>query len=106
MTLSIAARCPETGHFGVAAITHMIGIGKIGRAVAERMKGFGMTIVGYDPVLSREAAERIGLKLVTLDELYSQSDFITVHTPMTPETTGMLNRDSLAKCRKGVKLIT
>lgn len=83
----------------------VIGLGKIGRAVAERMKGFGMTVIGYDPVMSPEAAERMGLSLVPLEEIYRRSDFITVHTPLNESTRGLLNRDTLARCKRGVRVV-
>jgi D-3-phosphoglycerate dehydrogenase len=83
----------------------VVGAGKIGRAVAERMKAFGMSIVAFDPLLNENVAERLGIKLVSLDELYAQSDFITVHTPLTEQTKNLLNTKTLAKCKKGVMLI-
>lgn len=83
----------------------VIGVGKIGRAVAERMAGFGMQIIGYDPVLSPEAADRIGVTLVDLDEIYERSDFITLHTPLNDATRGLLNRETLARCKRGVRIV-
>lgn len=83
----------------------VIGVGKIGRAVAERMSAFGMTIIGYDPVLSAEAADRIGVTLVELDDLLARSDFITLHTPLNDATRGLLDRNALAKCKKGVRIV-
>ena len=64
-------------------ILGIVGVGKIGRSVASRMQSFDMEVVGFDPVLSPEVAERLGIRLVSLDELFSLSDFITVHTPLT-----------------------
>lgn len=83
----------------------VIGAGKIGRAVAERMRGFGMNVLAYDPMLNHAVAERLGIALVSLDELYAQSDLITVHTPLTEETNGLLNRETFAKCKKGVLVV-
>ncbi|MEX0748062.1 MAG: phosphoglycerate dehydrogenase, partial [Rhodothermales bacterium] len=83
----------------------IVGVGKIGRAVAERMAGFGMTVIGYDPVLSPEAAERLGIKLVDLEELFRRSDFISLHSPLNDSTRGLLNRDTLARCKQGVRII-
>jgi D-3-phosphoglycerate dehydrogenase / 2-oxoglutarate reductase len=83
----------------------VIGVGKIGQTVAQRMKGFGMTVVGYDPVLSPDVAERVGIELVSLDELYQRSDFITVHTPLNNATRSLLNRKTLARCKRGVRLV-
>lgn len=83
----------------------VIGLGKIGRVVAERMQGFGMKVVGFDPVLSREAADRMGIELVSLEEVFTQSDFITVHTPLNDATRGLLGEETLAKCKKGVRIV-
>ncbi|MDX1741480.1 MAG: hydroxyacid dehydrogenase, partial [Rhodothermales bacterium] len=83
----------------------IIGVGKIGQAVAERMKTFGVELLGYDPVLSKEMAARVGVTLVTLDELLERSDIITVHTPMSDSTRGLLNRGTLARCRDGVYIV-
>ncbi len=83
----------------------IIGVGKIGQAVAERMKTFGVELLGYDPVLSKEVAARVGVTLVTLDELLERSDIVTVHTPMSDSTRGLLNKDTLARCRDGVYIV-
>ncbi len=98
-------RKPFTGSELYEKTLGVVGLGKIGRAVAERMKGFGMTVVGYDPVLSPEAAERMGVALVPLEEIYRRSDFITVHTPLNDATRGLLNRETLAACRAGVRIV-
>ena len=83
----------------------IVGVGKIGRAVAERMAGFGMTVIGYDPVLAPEAAERMGIKLVDVDEIFRRSDFITIHAPLNDSTRGLLNRESMARCKPGVRIV-
>ncbi len=83
----------------------IVGVGKIGRAVAERMRGFGMRLLGFDPVLAPEAAERMGVTLVSLDELLEKSDFITVHTPLNDATRGLLGKENLARCKPGVRLV-
>ena len=83
----------------------VIGLGKIGREVALRGQGLGMRIVGYDPVLAPDAAAKAGIELVSLEEIYRRSDFITVHTPLTPETKGLLNDATLAQCKKGVRIV-
>jgi len=98
-------RKPYTGAEVYEKTLGIIGAGKIGRAVAERMQGFGMAVLGYDPVVSPEVAERAGMTLVSLDDLIARSDFITVHTPLNEATRGLLNRDSLARCRRGVRLV-
>ena len=83
----------------------VVGLGKIGRVVASRMQGFGMTVLGYDPVVSREMAENMGVTLVSLEELYRRSDIITIHTPKNEATRGMLNKNTLAVCRPGVFIV-
>jgi D-3-phosphoglycerate dehydrogenase / 2-oxoglutarate reductase len=81
------------------------GLGKIGREVAIRAQAFGMTTIGYDPVLAPEVAAKMNIEVVTLEEIYRRSDFITVHTPLNDETRGLLNDETIAKCKKGVRLI-
>ena len=83
----------------------IVGVGKIGRAVAERMAGFGMTMIGFDPVLSPDAAERLGVKLVTMEEIFERSDFITIHTPLNDATRGLFNSETLPRCKPGVRII-
>ena len=83
----------------------VVGVGKIGRAVAERMRAFGLRVLGFDPVLGQEAAERIGVQLVSLDEIWAESDVITVHTPLNDATRGLLGRDVLARCKPGVRIV-
>jgi len=83
----------------------IVGVGKIGQTVAERMKSFGMQIIGFDPVLSQEAADKLGISLKSLDEVFAESDFISVHTPLTDSTRGMINKDSISKCKDGVRLV-
>lgn len=83
----------------------VIGLGRIGGLVAERMAAFGMDILAYDPYVTSARAHQLGAKLVTLDELYAKSDVITIHMPKTPETLGMLNADAFAKMKDTVALI-
>lgn len=80
-------------------------MGKIGREVAARARGFGMEVVGYDPLLTPEASARIGVKLVELDEIYNLSDIITVHVPLDDTTKHLINKVTLTKCKPGVKII-
>ncbi len=82
-----------------------IGLGNIGKLVAERALGLKMNVIAYDPFLSKEAAEKIGVELVSLDELLKRSDIITIHTPLTPETKDLINKDTLEKTKKGLVLI-
>jgi D-3-phosphoglycerate dehydrogenase len=83
----------------------VIGLGKIGRGVAARCRGLGMIVIGFDPVLSPAAASREGIEPVDLREIYRRSDFITVHTPLTGETRGLINAVTLSSCKRGVRVI-
>jgi D-3-phosphoglycerate dehydrogenase / 2-oxoglutarate reductase len=83
----------------------VVGLGKIGREVATRCQGFGMNVVAFDPVLSQEVADKISIELVSLQDLYRRSDFITLHTPLTNETRYLLNARTLAQCKKGVRIV-
>jgi D-3-phosphoglycerate dehydrogenase len=84
----------------------VIGLGRIGQEVASRAKAFGMTVVGFDPFLTRERAEEIGVtKYDTVDELLPLIDYMTVHTPLTPETEGLISTAQIAKMKPGVRLI-
>lgn len=82
----------------------VIGTGKIGQAVIRILKGFGMTILAYDPYPNDIAVE-LGAQYVNLDELYAQSDVITLHCPMSPENYHLLNASSFAKMKNGVMII-
>jgi len=83
----------------------VVGLGKIGYGVAKRLKAFDATIIGYDPIVTKEMADKIGTKLVELDELVEQSDIITIHAPKMPETIDLFNKDKLAKCKDGVVIV-
>ncbi len=77
----------------------IVGLGRIGALIAERLKGFGVTLVAYDPYVTSARAQQLGVHLVTLDELLVQADFLTIHMPKTPETTGMIGAEQLAKMK-------
>lgn len=83
----------------------IIGIGNIGKIVAERALGLKMAVLGYDPYVSKEDILKLGVEPVNLDEIYARSDFITYHTPLTPETKGMINAQTIAKMKKRVFII-
>src|SRR3984893_14967055 len=83
----------------------VIGLGEIGRIVADRAAGLKMKVIGFDPILTAEAAARAGIELVGLDELFKRSDFITVHAPLTDETRGVVGAAAFAMMRKGVRII-
>lgn len=83
----------------------IVGMGRIGTEVARRAKGFQMNILSYDPFLTEERAKKIGVIKSDLDDIAAEADFITVHTPLTPETHGLIGADFLARTKKGVRLI-
>jgi D-3-phosphoglycerate dehydrogenase len=83
----------------------VIGLGNIGKNVAQRTKALGMTVIGYDPYMTEDMAHSIGLSLVSLDEIYARADIITVHTPLTPETKHLINTKTIAKMKDGVRLV-
>jgi D-3-phosphoglycerate dehydrogenase len=83
----------------------LIGCGNIGSIVAERAIGLKMRVVAYDPFLSEERAQALGVDKVTLDELVARADFISIHTPLTDQTKNILGRERLMKTRKGVRII-
>ncbi|MBV1892631.1 MAG: phosphoglycerate dehydrogenase [Ilumatobacteraceae bacterium] len=83
----------------------IVGLGRIGKLVADRAKGFGMRLVAYDPFVSEERAKKMGVELLTLDEIIAESDFLTVHLPKTPETLGLINRDLLLKAKPSLRVI-
>lgn len=83
----------------------IVGFGRIGALVAERLKGFGVEILAYDPYVSAQRAGQAGARLVSLDELLAESDFITVHLPKTPETSGLIGAEALSKVKPTVRLV-
>ena len=83
----------------------VIGCGNIGSIVADRALGLKMKVVAFDPFLTPERALEIGVEKVELEEIFKRADFITLHTPLTDQTRGIIDAKSLAKCRKGVRII-
>lgn len=84
----------------------IIGLGRIGLSVAKRAQGLEMKVMGYDPFLSNERAAELGIELYRdIDQMIPKCDFLTVHTPATPETLGMINAARLASMKKGVRLV-
>jgi D-3-phosphoglycerate dehydrogenase len=83
----------------------VIGLGNIGRIVAERAQGLKMKVIGYDPILTAEAAARIGVEMVSLEQLYRRADFITVHAPLTKDTRGLVGAAAFAVMKPGVRII-
>ena len=83
----------------------IVGFGKIGQLVAHRMKAFGMNVIAYDPYLNAEKVSTLGVKLVELDELLKNSDFITIHLPKTKETVNLIGEEALSKVKPTVHII-
>jgi D-3-phosphoglycerate dehydrogenase / 2-oxoglutarate reductase len=71
----------------------IVGLGRIGTLVAQRLAGFGVTLVAYDPYVTPARAQQLGVQLLSLDDLVAQADFITIHIPKTPETTGLIGAE-------------
>jgi D-3-phosphoglycerate dehydrogenase len=83
----------------------VIGMGKIGKEVAQKCKAFGMSVVCFDPIVAGSTISAAGFHPVTLDELFESSHFITVHTPLTKETRNVINSTTLAQCMEGVRIV-
>ena len=83
----------------------VIGCGNIGSIVADRALGLKMKVIAFDPFLSAERAVEIGVEKVDLEEIFKRADFITLHTPLTDKTRNIIDAASLAKCKKGVRII-
>ncbi|MFN8053168.1 MAG: phosphoglycerate dehydrogenase [Acidimicrobiales bacterium] len=83
----------------------IIGLGRIGKLVAQRSLAFGMKLVAYDPFVSEDAARRMSVELLTLDELITRADFVTLHLAKTPETIGLIGKDLLAKAKPNLRVV-
>jgi len=83
----------------------VIGLGRIGKLVADRAKAFGMRLVAYDPFVSADRARQMGVELMPLDQAVAEADFLTIHLPKTKETTGLINRDLLLKAKPSLRVI-
>ena len=83
----------------------VIGCGNIGAIVADRAQGLKMRVIAYDPYLSTERAQALGVEKVELDELFKRADFITLHTPMTEATKGIIDKKAFAKMKDGVRIV-
>ena len=86
-------------------VAGILGLGKIGVLVAQRLAAFGMTVIAYDPYVAAARAAQLGIRLVSLEELLTESDFISVHLPKNAETTGLLGDRQLRTVRPGVRII-
>jgi D-3-phosphoglycerate dehydrogenase len=83
----------------------VIGLGNIGRLVADRAKGLHMNVIGFDPVITADRAAALGVELCSLDAIWPRADAVTVHTPLTAETRGLVHSGMLSKLKKGVLLV-
>jgi D-3-phosphoglycerate dehydrogenase len=83
----------------------IIGLGRIGTETAARARAFGMKVIGSDPYLSPTRAKELGIELVSMDALYAQADYISLHVALTHQTAGMINAAAIAKMKPGVRLV-
>jgi D-3-phosphoglycerate dehydrogenase len=83
----------------------IVGLGRIGTLVAQRLNGFGTTLIGYDPYVTQVRAEQMGVELVSLEELMKRSDFITIHIPKTPETTCLISTEQFAIAKPNLRIV-
>ncbi len=83
----------------------VIGCGRIGQVVAQTAKAIGLNVIGYDQMVSLNSFNEAAIKKVELEEIWKKSDFITVHTPLTPETAKLIDDTTIAKCKPGVRII-
>jgi D-3-phosphoglycerate dehydrogenase / 2-oxoglutarate reductase len=83
----------------------IIGLGRVGMEVARRARAFGMTVIGHDPFVSFTVAKEQGIRLTGLDDVYAATDYLTLHVGLTPQTTGMINAESLKKMKRGARLV-
>jgi D-3-phosphoglycerate dehydrogenase len=83
----------------------VVGLGRIGKLVADRAKAFGMQVIAYDPFVAADRARQMGVELVGLDQAVAEADFLTIHLPKNKETTGLINRDLLLKAKPSLRVI-
>ena len=83
----------------------IVGLGRIGTLVANRLVGFDVNLIGYDPYVTQARAEQIGVELVEMEELMKRSDYITIHIPKTAETTGMIGDDEFAMAKPNLRIV-
>lgn len=83
----------------------VVGLGKVGSRVAQAGQAIGMKVIGYDPLISAERAEQLNIQSVSLDEIWKRSDFISLHTPKTRETTNLIGPEVIARLKPGVRII-
>ncbi|MBT4989040.1 MAG: phosphoglycerate dehydrogenase [Rickettsiales bacterium] len=120
MMFAVARQIPQASHsthqgkweksaFMGTEITNktfgVIGCGNIGSIAAKKAKGLGMNVIAFDPFLTEERANEIGVKKVDIEQLFTEADFITLHVPLTDKTRNIINKEALAKCKKGAYII-
>ncbi len=98
-------RSKYTGVEVADKVVGVVGLGRIGVLVAQRLSAFGVKLIAYDPYVQPARAAQLGVRMVTLDELLAESDFITVHLPKTPETVGLIGDEQLHKVKPTVHII-
>jgi D-3-phosphoglycerate dehydrogenase len=118
LLLSLLRRVPEANAsvkagrwerflgFGLSGMTTgIVGLGRIGQNVARRAKGFGVKLIGADPFWPEDVAREIGIRRVELNDLFVQADVISLHAPLTPETTGLVGEAAIAAMKPGVWIV-
>ena len=83
----------------------VLGLGRIGREVASRMRAFGMRIVGYDPMVTAEQAAAHDIEFLTLEQIWPVADYITIHVPLLAETRNLLNSEVMSRCKRGFRVV-
>ncbi|MGI9029782.1 MAG: phosphoglycerate dehydrogenase [Ilumatobacteraceae bacterium] len=83
----------------------IVGLGRIGKLVADRARGFGMRLVAHDPFVSLDRARQLGVELLPLEQVVAEADFLTIHLPRTPETAGLIGRELLVKAKPTLRIV-
>lgn len=83
----------------------VIGLGKIGSIVCDRARGLGMNCIGYDPFLSEDAAKSMGIRVGSIDDIFREADFLTLHVPLNDDTRNLIRKENIAKMKDGVRII-
>jgi D-3-phosphoglycerate dehydrogenase / 2-oxoglutarate reductase len=99
------ARSALTGVEISGKVAGIVGLGKIGQLVAQRLAAFGVDLIAYDPYVAPARAAQLGIELVSLDELLKRAELISIHLPKTPETLGLIGKDQLALTKPGVIIV-
>jgi D-3-phosphoglycerate dehydrogenase / 2-oxoglutarate reductase len=99
------ARSALTGVEINGKVAGIVGLGKIGQLVAQRLAAFGVELIAYDPYVAPARAAQLGIELVSLDELLQRAELISIHLPKTPETLGLIGKDQLALTKPGVIIV-